>query len=493
MKLKKLLKDLPIKIALGSHLVEITGICSDSRRVVPGNLFVARKGSQSHGSKFSHEVVKAGAAAILTDLPDPFLEGVTQLYHPKPEEVEAALSANYYEHISEQLLLVGVTGTNGKTTTAYLTRFLLGKLAQPCGLIGTIEWLIGNKIYPSVNTTPDIHTTYKLLYEMRQEGCSAAVMEVSSHALDQNRVKGLDFDIALFTNLSQDHLDYHLTMEKYGAAKAQLFSSLSQGKNGKKGKFPKCAIINNDSDYAAKIRKVTKVDILTYGIETESDLMAKEIELGIKGSSFIVTYKNTSARFFLPLVGRFNISNALGVTGVGLTLGYSLERIAGILRDFPGLSGRMERVESGEAQTVYIDYAHTPDALEKVLKTLKEFCKGKVIVVFGCGGARDREKRPQMGLIASKYADFSLITSDNPRTEEPELIADEIVAGFENSNYLVELDRATAIKKAIERAQPDDCVLIAGKGHEKVQIFAQKTVPFDDKQVAKECCAALQK
>ncbi len=488
MKLKRLIKDLPLKVVFGSPLISITGISSDSRLVAPGNLFIARRGTGSHGGKFIDDVVRSGAAAILTDLPDPSLTGVTQLYHPYPEQIEAELSAAYHDYISSQMVLVGITGTNGKTTCAYLMKFLLDRLGKKAGLIGTVEWLVGDRVYPSLNTTPDIHTAYRLLREMKEVGCSAAVMEVSSHGLSQGRTKTLDFDIAIFTNLSQDHLDYHGNMEAYGLAKSLFFKNLGDN-GGKAGKASKVAIINNDDPKADLMASVCREKVMRYGLEKGAELFADELLFTESGVSFTAHYLGKSFPFNLPLIGRFNVSNALAVIGAGLALGESLGRIAAIMRDFPGVNGRLERVENEQGKSIYVDYAHTPDALEKTLKSLREFCTGKLWLVFGCGGDRDRDKRAKMGRVAGKYADFTFVTSDNPRGEDPKAIGNEIITGFEGSNYTLILDRADAIRTAVQAAAPGDHLLIAGKGHERIQTFARTSLPFDDRLIVKEVVA----
>lgn len=445
MKLKKLIEDLPITLFRGSKELEITGLCSHSKKVAPGHLFIAKVGSYDDGSKYIDEALSAGAAAILTDLPDPSLKA-TQLITEDVRRMEAQLAAKFYGDPSRELFMVGVTGTNGKTTVAHLVRHLLDG-----GMIGTIEYVIGQRHIPADLTTPDIITNQKLLREMVRVGCKACVMEVSSHALEQGRVEGIDFDIAIFTNLSQDHLDYHGSMEAYAAAKAKLFSGLKREAKaivpfGEKRMIENC-----------------KAEVITYGIE-EGDVAARELRCAGDHSCFVldgVDYK-------VPLVGRFNVMNCLAALAVK----------RGNLADFPQVRGRLERV----CGHIYIDFAHTPEALEKVLLALREFARGRIVLVFGAGGDRDRTKRPKMGQVAVRYADITILTADNPRSEDPHKICEEIA----HPDALIEVDRRKAIARALALAAPEDVVLIAGKGHESDQIFAHKTVPFDDRQVVLE-------
>ena len=445
MKLKKLIENLPITLFRGSKEVEITGLCSHSRKVAPGNLFIAKVGSCDDGSKYIDEAIAAGAAAILTDLADPSLK-VTQVITSDVAAMEAELAMRFFNHPSKELFMVGITGTNGKTTTAHMVRHLLN-----AGMIGTIEYVIGDRHIPAELTTPDVITNHKLLREMVNRGCKACVMEVSSHGLAQNRVAGIDFDVAIFTNLSQDHIDYHGSLEEYAAQKAKLFSSLK-----KEGlaivPFGEKRMIQ---DCSAKV--------VTYGIE-KGDVQATDLHLASDHSSFTVD----GISYTIPLAGRFNVLNALAALAVK----------RGSLENLPQVRGRLERVRDN----VYIDFAHTPDALENVLTTLREFAKRRVIIVFGAGGDRDRLKRPKMGEVAGRLADLVILTSDNPRSEDPQRICEEINC----AGAIIELDRKKAIAKALSLACPDDLILIAGKGHESYQIFAHKTVPFDDREIVLE-------
>src|ERR1700722_15861752 len=477
MRLKKLIADLPIEVYRGGHDVEISGLCSHSRLVAPGNLFIAKKGSIDDGAKYIEEAVLSGVSAILTDLPNPFLKGVAQLIHPSPAEIEAKIAARFYGYPSEELYVVGVTGTNGKTTTTYLIKHLFDQLGFPCGLIGTIEYIIGKHYFDAERTTPDVVTTQKLLKEMVKQGCTASVMEISSHGLAQRRCDQISFDLAIFTNLSQDHLDYHKTMEAYAKEKAKLFSSLGEGKT---------AIVNNESTWKEQLLAGCSAHVLTYGFSDQSDLYADAITLNSNATEFTVHFKGEKAHFCWKMIGRYNVLNCLAALAACLIRGTPLQTLPNLVQTFPSVPGRLEKVENFGGLNLFVDYAHTPDALTNVLTCLQEIKQGKIITVFGCGGDRDRGKRPQMGVAAQEASDFTIITSDNPRSEDPQKICEEIAAGFSSPNFTIIVDRRQAIEKAIEMATPKDLILIAGKGHETYQLFAYQTIPFDDRKIAQE-------
>ncbi len=470
MKLKKLIEDIPDLVIKGTKDIEITGLSANSNTIAPGNLFIAKKGLHHDAARFIYDAVDAGAIAVLTDMVDPFLS-IPQLIHPDVASIESKLAARFYNNPSHLLKVVGITGTNGKTTTSYLIKHLFDKVEAKAGLIGTIEWVVGDHRFPGGLTTPDVLTNHKLLYEMHHLGCKAAVMEVSSHGLAQNRVGEIDFDIALFTNLTQDHLDYHKEMSAYRAAKALLFSNLPENK---------WAIFNADDPTHFE----TKARVLTYGIDHPADVIAKECKLTDKKTKFVVAYRGEEVVCRSSLIGRFNIYNLLGAISVGLAAGISLETCIHALKSFKGVPGRLERVKQ---TNIFVDYAHTEDALKNVCETLKEIKQGKLITVFGCGGDRDHDKREKMGRIASRLSDTVIITSDNPRSEDPASIAAEIIQGCEYlAKVVVELDRKKAIEKAIALAEDGDIVLIAGKGHEKQQIFSHQILPFDDVAISWE-------
>jgi UDP-N-acetylmuramoyl-L-alanyl-D-glutamate--2,6-diaminopimelate ligase len=481
-KLKHLIQGLDVEIK-GKKDIEIAGICSHSRQVAPGDLFFALKGDKVDGSLFIEEALRAGANAIMTDLYNPFLTHVTQLICKNPSLYLAEIARRFYKDPSQDLFLVGITGTNGKTTTSYLVRHLL-EAKSLCGLIGTIETIIKQHTYPSQLTTPDLLFLNKSMSEMVKKGCKSCVMEVSSHGLAQKRTEGLEFDVAVFTNLSQDHLDYHGTMENYAQAKALLFSQMQRYKNKKH----KLAVVNKDDPYFSTMIASCKQPIMTYGIkEKDVDLKAHAIFLGPKGCQFKCTYQGQTVTMFTPLIGQFNIYNTLAAIAVALHAGLSLNAIEKQLASFTCVKGRLEKIENAKDLSVYVDFAHTDKALENVLKTVRYVTKGKLIVVAGCGGDRDPGKRSLMGQVAQSLADLAIFTSDNPRSEDPKDIINQMLVAVKSSkNILIEEDRQKAIEKALEYATKNDTILIAGKGHETTQIFKDKTLYFSDAAVVQE-------
>ncbi len=464
MKLKKLLKDLDVEVK-GSREIEVTGISSHSQFIAPGNLFIARKGESYDGTEFISKAVETGAVAVLTDFYNPFLQGVVQIITPKIDLLEALLAKRYYETEKTPLFLIGITGTNGKTTTAYLIHHLLSN----CGLMGTIETVMGKQRFPSKLTTADVVTNHKLLREMGDQGMKAAVMEVTSHALDQNRVEGLIFDVGVFTNLSQDHLDYHKTMEAYLEAKLKLFKQCNE------------TIYNRDDAVAEKFSRG-----VTFAIDHPADLVAKNIHFSLKGTTFELHYKGKVIPFQSQLMGRYNVYNCLAALAATLKKGERMGTLQKKLATFPGVPGRLERIGNSKGIHIFVDFAHTPEALSKVLETLHSIKKGKMITVFGCGGERDQDKRPKMGRAAEKYSDQIIITSDNPRSEAPLTICQEVAKGLTKKEALIEVDRRVAIERGIFMAKENDILLIAGRGHEPFQKIDGRQIPFDDREVARE-------
>lgn len=482
-KIRKLLKNIPVQAIHGSKDVEITGLTSNSKLVAPGNLFIAKKGIEFNGADFIPDAVASGAVALLTDLYDPFYPDITQIIHPDVASIEAAIAKEFYSYPGDPLLLVGITGTNGKTTTSYLIHYLLTQKEKLCGLIGTIEWIVGSHVFPSVQTTPDILQNFKLFHDMAQVGCHACVMEVSSHALTQGRVQSIAFDVAVFTNLTQDHLDYHKTMQEYADAKAKLFTNMESSST---------AVINVDSSFCSQMLAGCNANLISYGIEQPCDLRASSVRLMSTGMEFDVIFRGKEQHFTSLLIGRYNVYNILASVGVALAYGHSLDEIAEILKDFAGVPGRLERVPNQKGLNIFVDYAHTEDALLNVLQTLQELKQGRLIAVFGCAGDRDPLKRPKMGAVAEAYSDFAIVTSDNPRSEDPEGIIRNVLRGFTKPEQaLVIIDREQAIHHAVQIANPEDIVLIAGKGHEKYQIFSRQTIHFDDRVIAKAACDRL--
>ncbi len=484
MKLKSLLKNIPDCVVKGSKELIITGLSANSQAVSPGNLFIAKKGNAHDGNDFIPEAIKGGAVAIATDLYDPSLNHIVQIIHPQVNKIESALADNFYGQPSQNLLLVGITGTNGKTTTSYIIKNVLDALHLPCGLIGTIEYHVGKYAYQASRTTPDVTLNHKLLYEMFHNGCLSGVMEVTSHALDQGRVDHIDYDAAIFTNLSLDHLDYHGTMEEYALAKKKLFDGLGKGRKKKT-----YAIINGDSPWGKFMVQDCTASVFTFGIDASADLRAANIEFTSNGTEATLLYKEKSYACFFPIIGRYNIYNCLAALSIGLSLEFPMEKLLPIVSSFPSVKGRLQQIKNKKGLNIFVDFAHSDDALSNVLKTLNEVKKpeGRIIVVFGCGGDRDKSKRPKMAKACENLSQYAIITTDNPRSEDPMQICQEIIAGFSSKKYYhVELDRKAAIRQAIEMSQPKDIILIAGKGHEHFQVFAHKTIEFDDSQIAAE-------
>jgi len=473
---------------LGDAATEVTGLAVDSRRVAPGDLFLCIPGFTVDGHDFAGAAVEKGAAALVAERALPF--AVPQLIVPDARYASAIVARHFFGDPSRRLRVVGVTGTNGKTTTTSLIEGILAAAGKKTGLMGTIHVRIGGQTEPSERTTADAVSLHRTLARMVDAGAEYCVMEVSSHALDQGRTIGVDFRTAVFTNLTQDHLDYHGTMEKYAAAKGLFFTRLGNAAEpGERGR--KYAVLNVDDPAHVDYKASTAAETITYGIDREADVRAVETRLTAKGTFMKVRTFAGDAELTVRMLGKFNVYNVLGAIAATLAEGVPLHTITAALEALPGVEGRVERVDAGQPYTVLVDYAHTPDGLQSVLDTVNEFAVGRIITVFGCGGDRDRTKRPIMGRIAVERSDFTIITSDNPRTEDPEAIMREIEAGARDagadaSRYALIADRKLAIQKAVEMAEPDDVVLIAGKGHETYQIIGNATLPFDDRVVARE-------
>jgi UDP-N-acetylmuramoyl-L-alanyl-D-glutamate--2,6-diaminopimelate ligase len=403
---------------------------------------------------------------------------------PDVREALARAAASYYQHPSTRLQVIGVTGTNGKTTVAFMVKEVLEAAGIQTGLLGTVRYEIGERVIPAARTTPESLEVQQMMAQMLASGCRACVMEVSSHALEQKRVAGVEFDVAIFTNLTQDHLDYHGTMDNYLAAKQKLFTKTANG--SKRG----AVVINIDDACGPHLEKSSDVAVkLTYGMGAAASVRATKIQLGADVSQFTVEARDKQFVCRLPLIGRHNIYNALAATGASLALRIDPARIQSALNRMPPVPGRLESVACGQPFAVFVDYAHTDDALRNVLSTLREITKGRLLLLFGCGGNRDAGKRSKMGRVAAELADFTIVTSDNPRNEQPDRIAAQIEEGFravKTRDYTVELDRKRAIAEIISLARPGDTVLLAGKGHETYQEFEGAVVPFDDRVYARE-------
>ncbi len=471
MKLKQLLTGISYEVQQGSDEIELSDFQYDSRKIEKDSLFVAITGFQTDGHKYIPMAVEKGAAAVLCEHPvEGVPNGVTVVLTTNNRQALAVLSANFYGHPSDEMRTVGVTGTNGKTSTTYLMKSILDRQGSKVGIIGTIENRIGDKVLHAERTTPESKELQALLRQMQQEQVTDVVMEVSSHSLDLHRVDGISFDVAIFTNLTQDHLDYHKTMENYRAAKGLLF------------RRAKKSVINLDDAAGAYMQAQSQGEVLTFGVDTPADLMASRIDITAEGTAFRLQWQGKEYPVRLHTPGRFSVYNALGAAGACLLLGIPVEEIIAGLEENPGVSGRFQTVRSRKGYQAVVDYAHTPDGLENVLRTANEFVKGKLIAVFGCGGDRDRTKRPIMGEIGGRLAGYCILTSDNPRTEDSMAILRDVEAGICKTDCPYELiaDRREAIQRAVALAEAGDVILIAGKGHETYQIFPEGTIHFDD-------------
>lgn len=481
MQLTKLLSAIKTRRVEGSTDREITSICIDSRRVKPGALFVAMKGEKTSGAEYIAAAEAAGAVAYVCETPQ-MMARATQIVVEDSRLALADLAAAFYENPGNKLKVTGVTGTNGKTTSVFLIKHICDKAMQLCGLIGTVRYEVGERILPAPRTTPESVDIQDLLWQMRAAGCRAATMEVSSHALCQARVRGLEFDAAVFTNLTTDHLDYHKTMDAYFDAKVSLFENMAKQKR-KKG----VAVINLDDRYGQLLvnrLRGASLKILTFGQGALTDLRASNIRTDFNGSSYQLDAEGRSYLVRLPLIGNFNVHNSLGAIGAAFAIGVPIREAVLALATAPAVPGRLQPVPGKRNFRVFVDYAHTDDALLNVLKTCRDLQPHRIIVVFGCGGNRDRTKRPRMGAVVDAHADVAIITSDNPRREDPMTIIEDIKPGMRSGRYEVVVDRQAAIRRAIELAEPRDIVLICGKGHEQTQEFADHTIPFDDVSVA---------
>lgn len=471
-----------------THDLDIPSLRYDSRKVERGDCFVALRGTGKDGHQFVNTAVERGAKVLVMEddaaLPDAYCmhHGIVKVIVPDSRKALATMASNYFGNPSASLTMVGVTGTNGKTTTTHLIKAVLEEAGQRVGLVGTIEYLVGNEVIPATHTTPESLELNGLLSRMRSAGCQSVSMEVSSHALQQSRVFGLGYRVAVFTNLTQDHLDYHGSMEAYLRAKKILFDDLSSDA---------VAVVNGDDPWGAKIVSTTSARSILYGTGDGVEVRATDIRLSLEGTSFTVSFGGTKQFLATPLVGRFNVYNALAAYTAGTALGLSPQVIAAGIGRVKNVRGRFERITSPAGWNAIIDFAHTPDALEKCLEAIREVLpaqqRGRIITVFGAGGDRDRAKRPLMGKIVARLSDRVIVTSDNPRTEDPNAIIDDIVAGIgRDVAFVREPDRRTAIVSALREASADDVLLIAGKGHEDYQVLGTKKIHFSDREIVEE-------
>ena len=476
MLVKELIKDYSGEFAND----DVAFITCNSKQVKQGSVFVCIDGAAVDGHKFAPDALKNGACLIVAQKD---LGIKNQIIVKDTRKVFAEMTANYFGNPSKKLKLVGVTGTNGKTSVTYMLKSVLEKAGHKVGVIGTIQNMIGQRVVASINTTPGPYELNELFAEMVKDGCDYAVMEVSSHALDQNRVYGLEFEAAIFTNLTQDHLDYHKTMGNYLLAKKKLFEMC------------KTAIINKSDAYAEKLMEGLKCKVVTYSDKNDSTFSAKGINYRPDGVSYELVGDNFIEHISVKTGGKFTVFNSMAVAVTGLQLGLDPSDIAKGLSDIEGVKGRAEVVPTNRDFTVIIDYAHTPDGLKNILSTFKECHKNRLMVLFGCGGDRDKTKRPIMGDIAVRMADFVIVTSDNPRTEDPSEIIKDILEGTKDAKVPVKVieNRIEAIKYAVSIAEKDDIIILAGKGHETYQILKEGTIHLDEREVVAEALKSAEK
>lgn len=473
-----------------SASVMIRGVAHDSRRVRPGDVFVCRRGLVFDGHDFAPEAVQRGAVALVVNRKLPL--SVPQVVVPDTRVALGLVAAEFYGEPSRELRVIGVTGTKGKTTTTYLIQHLLEATGRRAGLIGTILQVAGKEVRIATRTTPEASDIQELLSLMVEASWEAAVIEVSSHAVELKRTVGTEFDVAVFTNITRDHMDFHPTFQHYLAAKTGFFAQASVPGH-KEGKV---AVINVDDPHWSSFAQATTARIVRVGIENEADLRAGDVEVTPKGVNFRVTGSYGETRLELQLTGRFNVYNALCALGAVVGEGVPLDLAARALSEVSGVPGRFERIDVGQDFSVIVDYAHTEDSLRNVLTTARSFARGRVLAVCGAGGDRDKGKRPLMGRALAECSDYVIVTSDNPRSEVPERICEDIVAGIRDahldpSHYEVLVDRREAIRRAIAMAKPGDVVIIAGKGHETYQQFANHTIHFDDREEARAALETL--
>jgi UDP-N-acetylmuramoyl-L-alanyl-D-glutamate--2,6-diaminopimelate ligase len=481
----------------GDMHVHVASLTDDSRQIKPGTLFVAVKGERVDGHSYVRQAVTAGAAALIVQDASVAQDQTVPIVGLRDSRrALGMLAARLLNDPSTHLRMIGVTGTNGKTTTTYLCKAMLESAKRNVGLIGTVAYEIGSERIDASHTTPGAVELQQLLARMVQGGLDAVAMEVSSHALAMDRTSGCEYDTVVFTNLTQDHLDYHHTMEEYFHAKLRLFTGLTTS-GSKPG--PKRAIVNADDPWALRITQACRVPVWTYSIREASDIRAHDVRLSVNGTTFRVVTPRGDCQVDSRLVGEHNVSNVLAAIGVGLNEGLSLDAIGEGLPTVRNVPGRFERVEAGQSFTIVVDYAHTEDALIRLLTAAHALKTGRIITVFGCGGDRDRVKRPKMGRAATERSDVVILTSDNPRTEDPMTILKEVEAGVRDVlgsgrvRYEMIPDRRTAIETAIREAKRGDMVLIAGKGHEDYQIIGKQKFHFDDREVAREAVGKLRR
>ena len=486
--LKDIISTLDVQQVQGDQNVSIQDITADSRAVKLNSLFIALDGATVDGHNYIDKAVAAGAVAVIVSKPVTVPDDVCVITVSDTRQAMMVCVPYFFDYPANRMRMVGVTGTNGKTTTTHMIRHILKAQGHKVGVIGTVHIMIGDTSYPIHNTTPDVVDLQHILHQMVQENVEYCVMEVSSHALALGRVSGVEFDTAVFTNLTQDHLDFHKTFENYLAAKCKLFEQVSASDQVKDNKG---AVINIDDSYGYRVMEKTTAPTITYSTLGKGTLNASDVHMSTKNSQYTVNYKGESYPVSMNTTGLFNVYNTLAAIGACLQEGISMEAIDTALKTFSSVPGRFELIEEGQDFAVVVDYAHTPDGLQNILETAKAIKENRIIIVFGCGGDRDATKRPIMGRIAAEYGDKIYVTSDNPRTEDPVQIVKDVEVGVkealrDGTSYEVIVDRREAINHAIHDAKAGDIVIIAGKGHENYQILKNETIHFDDREEARK-------
>ena len=486
--LKDIISTLDVQQVQGDQNVSIQDITADSRAVKLNSLFIALDGATVDGHNYIDKAVAAGAVAVIVSKPVTVPDDVCVITVSDTRQAMMVCVPYFFDYPANRMRMVGVTGTNGKTTTTHMIRHILKAQGHKVGVIGTVHIMIGDTSYPIHNTTPDVVDLQHILHQMVQENVEYCVMEVSSHALALGRVSGVEFDTAVFTNLTQDHLDFHKTFENYLAAKCKLFEQVSASDQVKDNKG---AVINIDDSYGHRVMEKTTAPTITYSTLGKGTLNASDVHMSTKNSQYTVNYKGESYPVSMNTTGLFNVYNTLAAIGACLQEGISMEAIDTALKTFNSVPGRFELIEEGQDFAVVVDYAHTPDGLQNILETAKAIKENRIIIVFGCGGDRDATKRPIMGRIAAEYGDKIYVTSDNPRTEDPVQIVKDVEVGVkealrDGTSYEVIVDRREAINHAIHDAKAGDIVIIAGKGHENYQILKNETIHFDDREEARK-------
>ena len=450
---------------------EISSVTDDSRKVRNSSVFVCVKGKKNDGHDYARKALERGAAVVICD----HNIGIRNcIVVENTREAYALMCANYYGNCHRKLKMIGVTGTNGKTTTTFIIKKILEENGYKVGVIGTVNVMIGNEKYPSDYTTPNPSVLHRYLYMMKMAGCDVCIIEASSQALSQERTYGIHFDIGVFTNLTREHLDYHGSMEEYAKAKAILMQNSS------------VCVINADDSFAEMMKRNAAEKVVTFAIDGNADIKAENVKLNHGGVVYTLACESGRYETAYDVIGKFSVYNSLAALAVGIVMRVDMKRAVRAVAEMKTVRGRIEKIPNNRNIHILIDFAHTPDSLENVLKTVRDIYDKRIITVFGCGGDRDRTKRPLMGRIACKYSDLVYVTSDNPRTEDPERIIDDIVGDIDKNNYIRTADRTQAIKAAIVEAEPGDTVLIAGKGHERYQILGTEKIHYDEREIVKQ-------